>query len=406
MAAKGQIPDLEVERPRLTASGLAVWWLAVGLLVIGVLRYDGALIWLGGVGMIVMVVARWWAPKNLRDLELVRRRPARVFAGETFELTLVVRRPETMPSWYPRTGCAVEIRDGLLPKRQPGVFLARGLRPGEWAEGSASMRCFRRGRYRRTSVEIRTRFPLGLFETRASGTLLDDRLATDGGLVVYPQPFLPEALKRDLELARFDLGSRHGIEPEPGEEYRGIREYRSGDPVKAVHWPATARAGGLMVREWDPPAPRPARYGLLLHTWEKGGGRLLRPDRWELALRMATGLVAHCRATGIGLWFADETGRSAAPMRRIPEAVSFGEALMHLALVPRVRMPGMERFRASLEQLVAQCDRVFVISDVPQEYWRGEIETWAHGNRVVCIDAESVVPVRKRVALTPEVVSG
>ena len=34
---------------------------------------------------------------------------------------------------------------------------------------------------------------------------------------------------------------------------RGVREYVDGDPIRAVHWPATARTGSIMIRELEGP---------------------------------------------------------------------------------------------------------------------------------------------------------
>jgi uncharacterized protein (DUF58 family) len=45
-------------------------------------------------------------------------------------------------------------------------------------------------------------------------------------------------------------GSRRG-----GESVRGIRPYATGDSYRLVHWPATARWGGVMVRELDDDVP-------------------------------------------------------------------------------------------------------------------------------------------------------
>ncbi len=41
---------------------------------------------------------------------------------------------------------------------------------------------------------------------------------------------------------------RLSVEPH---EVRGVREYRPGDPLRAIHWRTTARHGQLMVREYD-----------------------------------------------------------------------------------------------------------------------------------------------------------
>ncbi|MCB1063356.1 MAG: DUF58 domain-containing protein, partial [Verrucomicrobiae bacterium] len=199
-----------------------------------------------------------------------------------------------------------------------------------------------------------------------------------------------------LELAWFDDQFSAGFEPESGDEFRGIRPYRSGDPVKTVHWPATARAGELMVREWDAPAPRPQRYGLILHTLEKGG-RLLRPDRWEMVLRVAAGLITHCRDRGIALRFAEETGISR-PLK-MPDLKGYSTGLEALALAQRTTLKDGKVLSRTIENFGTACDRVFVLSDVPLRQWRGMVEGSAIDCPVICLDAESVVPIRKKVSL-------
>jgi uncharacterized protein (DUF58 family) len=36
-------------------------------------------------------------------------------------------------------------------------------------------------------------------------------------------------------------------------ELFGVREYRSGDPLRRIHWRSSARLGELVVREYEPP---------------------------------------------------------------------------------------------------------------------------------------------------------
>ncbi len=397
-------PDLEVATPRLTALGAFVIWSGLAMLAAGVFRYDGTLIWLGLAALGAVGVARWWAPRNLAGLAVSRRRPARVFAGEPFVFSLTVTRPVRAGWALPRTGCGVEIRDPWLPRRGAGLSLGTGLVAGETAAGERRSRLVRRGRDGRTTFELRSRFPMGIFLTAARGHLHDETLARDGGVLVYPQPLLPEALRRDLEMAWLDRRHSQGFEIEPGDEFRGIRAYRSSDPVKAVHWPATARAGSLMVREWDPPAPRPQRYGMILHTLERGG-RLLRPDRWETALRVATGLITHCRDRQIALAFIDETGGGAAPAvsgrgarLRMPEQEPYAAGLERLALARRGTLKHEARLLDAVGELATSCDRLFVISDVPLRLWRGMIERAGAGCPVVCLDSERLVPIPRRLS--------
>lgn len=392
----GERVGAEIGRPVLTVRGMLSLWGGGLLLGAGFWRHDGALLWLGCALWLVVVVARWWAPRNLVGLRVRRMRPARVFVGETFAVELSVDFDGDEGRWLRRAGRETLIRDGLLGKRSTGVWIARGLGMGDLAEATVTAKLHQRGRETRTDFEARSSFPLGLFEVVARGLLEDETLAADEGLIVFPRPWLPQKVRRDLELGRYDLEALPGVEPEPGEEFRGIRDYRTGDPVKAVHWPATARTGRLMVREWDPPSPRPARYGLLLHTWESGG-RLLRPERWEMALRLAAGLMTHCREAGISLWLVEEIGDlEEGTLVEMPEQVAFFHGLTRLALARRGRARDSQRLGTALEKLQIGCDRIFVVSDVPMEQWQEVVEGSGVRKPILCLDPDRVAPVRKR----------
>src|SRR5690606_31919292 len=77
----------------------------------------------------------------------------------------------------------------------------------------------------------------------------------------------------------YDLGSRvtrgqgRGTEGElpqmvalHGEDDVSIRNYRDGDELRRVHWPATAHRGELMVRQEDRPTRRRDRKSTRLHS--------------------------------------------------------------------------------------------------------------------------------------------
>jgi uncharacterized protein (DUF58 family) len=99
-----------------------------------------------------------------------------------------------------------------------------------------------RGIYPVRNTEITSCWPLGLFRSRRSIQGPDE-------FVVYPAPAcLSEAREGDGPLGEIPalLGAPSGaLQPS------GLREFRPGDPVKRIHWKASARRGDLVMQEWE-----------------------------------------------------------------------------------------------------------------------------------------------------------
>lgn len=70
------------------------------------------------------------------------------------------------------------------------------------------------------------------------------------------------------------------------EEFRSLREWRSGDPLKRIDWKATARAGEPVTREFSPEFF--LRAAIALDTYLPEG---MDPERFEETLRRAAGLL-------------------------------------------------------------------------------------------------------------------
>jgi uncharacterized protein (DUF58 family) len=103
---------------------------------------------------------------------------------------------------------------------------------------------------------------------------------------------------------------------------RGVRAYATGDPIRIVHWPATARWGEVMVKEMeDPTAPE-----LVIVVDLRG-----QPDRTEAAASVAAGLAGAALQVGlaVSLLTAEADGPRAGPVsspvhagRRLARAVA------------------------------------------------------------------------------------
>ena len=171
---------------------------------------------------------------------------------------------------------------------------ARGLRArlvepeGSWfafegpAEGEIIAVPARRGVLREAVVDVTSAWPLGLVPWRRR---LHLRLARP--IEVGPAPIDTEVPPPDARGNGADERSAPGWRD--GDVVRGAREYVPGDPVKLVHWPATARTGTLMVKELD----APHRPGLVLVVDLRGGGAAA-----ETAAGRAAGIANAALAAG------------------------------------------------------------------------------------------------------------
>jgi uncharacterized protein (DUF58 family) len=104
-----------------------------------------------------------------------------------------------------------------------------------------------RGRHRLGPLEAILHDPLGLER-------VEHRLDWELDVLVWPRvPVLSSVFS--TRGARDSSAARSAIRRPTGFEIHAVREYVPGEPLRAVHWPSTARRGRLMVKELDD-APR------------------------------------------------------------------------------------------------------------------------------------------------------
>ncbi|MEO5742970.1 MAG: DUF58 domain-containing protein [Terracoccus sp.] len=119
-----------------------------------------------------------------------------------------------------------------------------------------------RGRHQLGPLGVQVQDPFGLANRNA---VLEGRAE----LVILPAVH-PLSQARRSSAGVGSEGEQAHLIALHGEDDVTIREYREGDDLRHIHWPATARTGDLMVRQEDRPAqrraillldPRPAAHG-------------------------------------------------------------------------------------------------------------------------------------------------
>jgi uncharacterized protein (DUF58 family) len=338
-------------RLRLTPRG---WVFAVVCLVLaGGARWAGepALMHIGLLGGFVLGAAGFVAAKNLDRVTYSRQVPKAVFAGSEFVVELRV----TNSGRWADARC-LETNDEVLGPFGKGMSVGR-LRAGEAAGGSFATWLRHRGIDPTFRWKISSTFPCGLWRATRFGR-------TQESLVVYPRPVAPFGID-DAGAADLPTGEENWVPlPDFSGEYLGIREFRPGDPLKMIHWRATARIQRLVVREFD--RRLPVRYALFFHSYHPPGEPRL-GDAFESALELLAGLLMECRTTGLPLELtADFNGWRAIEMTA---SQNLSEPLKLLAGARWTPSAEIDGLIGALRNQPPE-NRVFIVSDTPARLWQ------------------------------------
>ncbi|HMM97134.1 MAG: DUF58 domain-containing protein [Micrococcales bacterium] len=204
--------------------------------------------------------------------------PSRVAIDQRSLVTLRVRNTESSSTPVLMAEEAIDYALGDRPR-----FLIAGMRGGAAQEVQYTVRSHTRGVHRIGPLRVRVRDPFGL-------TLRTAAVSGHAEVVVLPR-VLPLTAGRSLGRGIGSEGSIPHMVALHGEDDQTVREYRDGDDLRRIHWPATARTGDLMVRQEDRPAKR--RAVVLLDSRAVGHGGSGRSGSLEWSVTAAASIVVH-----------------------------------------------------------------------------------------------------------------
>ena len=217
-------------------------WISFGLLGLGIAASIAGLqaFWYPLAALFaIALLADALLLRRIPTPEVARRIPPALALGVRTGIVLRVTNASGTP-------LRAELHDAYPPDFEAeGMPRAGMLAPRAWIELAYEVRALSRGAKRFGPAELRVATPLGLLQaTRFAGP--------EQAVRVYPNF---RALAKYTLLATDNRLSQIGVlqvrRRGEGMEFHQLREYREGDPHRAIDWKATARTARLISREYE-----------------------------------------------------------------------------------------------------------------------------------------------------------
>lgn len=187
------------------------------------------------------VLNGWITYSMLKNIQLKRLMPQRVMVGETFTAEINLENNKKVLAAH-----LMEVTDHFKNRNDElqSTVVFRRVGPRQQASTHYYAKLMQRGIYEFGPLQVSTRYPLGLVKRGAVFPEYNE-------LIVHPQIGRLSSKWADeffsiAEMAQQNR-SRKGVFDD---EFNHIREYRTGDSQRAIHWRSSARLGELMVQEY------------------------------------------------------------------------------------------------------------------------------------------------------------
>jgi uncharacterized protein (DUF58 family) len=229
--------------------------------------------------VLLFMLARLWIGRGLQQVHFERRFTRRAFSGDEVPVEVQVRNSGRLPvPWlHVHESLPVEL---ISPPFHTEVF---SLGPGERRFFSYTLHARQRGVYPLGPLSAQSGDVLGLEPTRSAHYGAEQ-------IIVYPKVVHMSRLRLPTRSPLVALPARMPLFEDPA-RVSGVRDYQRGDSPRRIHWTATANAGRLLVKQYQPAVARETMLALDLNLDGYEGRR--RREASELAIVAAASLANH-----------------------------------------------------------------------------------------------------------------
>jgi uncharacterized protein (DUF58 family) len=227
----------------------------------------------------VYLLSRLWARRMVERLGVERRFVSRAFQGERVTVDVTVRNAGWLPVPWLEMHEALPVQLIAPPFYREAISLG----PQERRHLRYTLNCRRRGYYPIGPLTMQTGDLLGIGRRSVAR-------AEPSYLTVYP---------RVVPLHKLGLPTRSPLVALPAAAHlfedparvMGVRDYQPGDSPRRIHWTATASAGRLLVKQYQPAIARETLICLDMDQDNYQRGQ--RYTATELAIVIAASIASH-----------------------------------------------------------------------------------------------------------------
>lgn len=246
--------------------GFFPWPLALLLFAGSALTREPVLLLAAAAALAGWIVSVATARTALRGVEVsCSVEPPRLVAGETCvaRLDIVNRKPLPMPWLEVRLALPEGIEPEPSQPAMPRGSVVAGFSPRSHERVTLTfpLRVTQRGAYELGPVRVRSSDWLGFTQVDAVRSAVTP-------IVAYPQPLHIADHHRSSLRPLAESATKRGLLPDPL-RFRGVREHRSGDARKEIHWKASARLGALQTKQYEPATSLDAVFLLNVATYDQ-----------------------------------------------------------------------------------------------------------------------------------------
>ena len=227
----------------------------------------------------VYLLSRLWTPRTVKHLRVQRRFVNRAFPGDSVTVDLTVHNAGWLPIPW------LEVHESLRVELTAPPFYREviSLGPRERRHFYYTLYCRRRGYYPVGPLTMQTGDLLGIVRPSQAQAAPDH-------VIVYPRVVPLQQLGLPTRSPQVALPARSPLFEDPT-RIMGVRDYQRGDSPHRIHWTATASAGRLLVKQYQPSIARETLICLDLD--QEDYERRQRYTATELAIVVAASIANH-----------------------------------------------------------------------------------------------------------------